>query len=342
MKFLEKFDFCSIRHVFPLLIFGILIGLTVNLLCYKTEYNQMVQNTKEMETNIADLEWDYVQSVLTEDYLAAGEQSKTIAKNIDRDLHSQYPDVSVLRYQMDFHNSVDSPSYIQIFKDNIRGYYMFGIHNDNNDPFIASRKEIVMDLSMNCMPEELPRPWDRETTAHYNKSLAKEAVNMILKKDSSIIYWEYLSSDDPNHYKISKPSMKELRHLFEKEGLEGLKGIEFLAPAYITERGDIFGVDDIDDNGMLADNHKIIVVQEFNLYDQIMSRHQAEFMKYEIYRESVQKDMRHTMVTRTFSVILSTLIIIFVVFILMLLNNRMFHDRSFFDTVEKEGDESQK
>ena len=75
MKFLEKIDFCSIRHVFPLLIFGILIGLTVNLLCYKTEYNQMVQNTKEMETNIADLEWDYVQSVLTEDYLAAGEQS---------------------------------------------------------------------------------------------------------------------------------------------------------------------------------------------------------------------------------------------------------------------------
>ena len=40
-----------------------------------------------------------------------------------------------------------------------------------------------------------------------------------------------------------------------------MENIEFLSAAYITDSGDIFGVDDIDNRGLRQTNHKIIVVE---------------------------------------------------------------------------------
>ena len=43
-----------------------------------------------------------------------------------------------------------------------------------------------------------------------------------------------------------------------------------MVPVYITDTGDIFGQSDIV-QGIHQDTHKFIIIQTFNLYDQIMS-----------------------------------------------------------------------
>lgn len=285
---------------------------------------------QKVDESFNELKWNYIQTVLNEDYLAAGIQSKAMATEISKDILRKYPDMSQLQYQLDFPDKVDNPAYEQIFKDNIRGKYLFNIENDNNDPFVASRNGILMDLSLNCsnVDDEL-RTWNKEIEAQYNKTLAQAAVTLILNKGKGMIYWEYLPSNDPNHYVITYPSTRELQILYQKEGLDGLRNIEFLAPAYITEAGDIFGVDDIGKLGSMNANHKLIVIQGFNLYDQLTTRHAADLSEFDQKREMIHMEMQHTMVLRTFTVVGSSALLLIVVVCLMIFNNRVFHEEGF-------------
>lgn len=304
------------------------------------EYGQIQANMQDADKGYEELKWEYIKTVLTEDYLAAGEQSKAIAGAVSKDLLQKYPDMAQLQYQLDFPDKVDNPAYEQIFKDGIRNKYLFNIENDNNDPFVASRKGILMDLSINCSTQYgVSRVWDSEVAGHYNKPLARMAISEILAKNKGIIFWEYLPSSNPNHYIMTSPSIEELQALYEREGIDGLKTVEFLAPAYITEAGDIFGVEDIGKLGTMNANHKIIVVQGFNLYDQITTRHAGTLSLFDQKREITHMQMVHTMVLRTFTVVGTSAILIIVAIFLMVFNNRMFHEKDFCPCGEnKEGD----
>ena len=64
---------------------------------------------------------------------------------------------------------------------------------------------------------------------------------------------------------------KLLKRIYKEEGLEGLESYQFLVPAYITDDGDIFGQKDVV-KGVIRRNHKLVVIQEYNLYDQITAK----------------------------------------------------------------------
>ena len=69
---------------------------------------------------------------------------------------------------------------------------------------------------------------------------------------------------------ISEMNYTNLEKIYVEEGIEGLKNYQFLVPMYITDTGDIFGQQDIE-HGVRQDTHKFIVIQTFNLYDQLTS-----------------------------------------------------------------------
>ena len=339
MKILKTMSFDSYRRFFPILIMIIVVGLISNIYLYKQEVKQTTTNMNYIGSSIDELQWEFVKGIIQDEYLAAGIQAKMMAERIDRDLKVNYPDISLLRYQLDFPSKVDNAAYTQIFKDDIRGVYFMGVKNDNNDPFIASRGGILMDLSLNCLPESLPRDWDTEFGAHYNKVLAKKSIKSILLKDPKITYWEYIPNDNPDHAVITEPTMENLHKLFLSEGLDGLKGIEFLAPAYITDNGDIFGVDDVNQYGVRSNNHKLIVIQGFNVYDQIKIRHFTAYHQFDERKELILREMQHSTTIRSIVVVFYTISIIAVVFALMLFNNRVFHENGFCPCdKEKEGD----
>ena len=70
--------------------------------------------------------------------------------------------------------------------------------------------------------------------------------------------------------KIKEATYNTLEEVYVNEGIDGLRNYQFLVPVYITDTGDIFGQADTV-QGIKVDNHKFIVIQTFNLYDQLIS-----------------------------------------------------------------------
>jgi hypothetical protein len=113
--------------------------------------------------------------------------------------------------------------------------------------------------------------------ARYNKELTKNAINRILNKDvSKIVGWDIPQEKVTFNY--DDIDMTILKQIYMEKGLKGLSEIEILCPAYITENGDIFGIPDVSNYGKKNDNDKLIIVQRFNIYDQIMDRNKSAFV----------------------------------------------------------------
>ena len=76
----KKLSFQSAGNLFPYLIFGIVLGLFVNIMFFKVEYEQISENIKSTDEIATELQWSYIETVLREDYSAAGIQAKNMAE----------------------------------------------------------------------------------------------------------------------------------------------------------------------------------------------------------------------------------------------------------------------
>ena len=121
------------------------------------------------------------------------------------------------------------------------------------------------------------RSWQESIDRSYNIDLENDAIDKLLNRNSGIIALEsYNLIKNDNHIMINELTYKSLLNVFLEEGVNGLKNYQIFVPYYITDFGDIFGNPDII-HGSKIKNNKLIVVQEFNLYDQIMNRHDDLF-----------------------------------------------------------------
>lgn len=328
-----KPKYATARKIFPFFILAVIVVLCSHVLIFRAQYNQDIEEVSETDQQISNLEWDYIRSVLYEDFLAAQTQSKGVAMQITRDLRAAYPDITVLKSQMENPLAVSNPQYLQIMKNDIRNIYLYNIANDSNDIFICNRDGVIMDLSLSTAGDSYPNTWDKVYARHVNPKLAELAVGQIFDQTEQIIFWQDKApfgvdteGGVKNHYLMEAPTIQELRKLYDNEGLEGLRYIEFLAPAYITTSGDIFGVEDIDIHGVKTVTSKIVVVQTFNLYQQLMTRHSAELARYEAFRQNMVKDRRFVLTEHAFYVIIITILVILTVYFLMAFNNIIFHE----------------
>ena len=152
---------------------------------------------------------------------------------------------------------------------------------------------------------------------HTNKDLANEAIDSIVNpRANREIFWEFLPSSNPNHIMLNKMDMEGLKEVFLMEGLDGLSTYEFLSVSYITERGDVFGVDDVDSVGHTQENDKLIVVQGFNLVDHMkkegythyFDQHRRDFEQYQkeySYRSAVMYAMLILLFAVVFGIFIS-------------------------------------
>ena len=328
----KKFSFKMFRRIFPFVILTMLILLCAYVGYFRSGYIQDMKEVEETNTNISELEWDYIETVLYEDYLAAGEQSHSVAEDIARKIKIAYPDLDVLRAEMNNPFLSPQPKYLVIMKETIRDMYLHNIQDDDNDMFVCDKNGILMDLSLSTASDSYPNNWDSFYERNVNPELAKEAVNMIFTQSSNMIFWvsyPFMDNDDDANlpHVSSVPSIKEVHRLYMENGIESLKYIQFLAPAYITATGDIFGVDDIDFRGIKTNNHKIVVVQTFNLYEQLMSRHARELERFNVFREKTVSERKIALVEHALYIIIVVILIIVLSYFMMLFNNVVFHGK---------------
>ena len=134
---------------------------------------------------------------------------------------------------------------------------------------------IYEDFSYNRAPEDAlseVRDWKYEISHSFNPELEKNAIESLLTHSDDLIVTESInymgSCSTDKHKKISCANYEILKDIYKNEGLEGFKNYQIYVPVYITDSGDIFGKKDIV-QGIRQNTHKLIVVQEFNLYDQV-------------------------------------------------------------------------
>lgn len=232
---------------------------------------------------VNEARWRLVQTVIYENTGKAEMQANEIASGIERDVKVKYlRKYSKLRKELD--NPVGGGDVYVIFSNSVKGKFLNGIKNDNNDPFIANLSGILADKSYNCSVNKESRSWTEEINMHWNIPLAQKTVTRIINHDAGMKLWEFLPPQNDSHKAITSGNMEELYDVFMAEGIEGLSGYEFLSVAYISPDSDIFGVPDITTPGIRVNNHKIIVVQGFNVVD-ILKANYSEKLGYLEYAE---------------------------------------------------------
>ena len=300
-----KLSICSISKILTTLgMIMLVIAALGGYVGYTFLVDLNVDRNRQM-ARVQESEWFFVESIISENYDKAYMEAEGIKRDILVGIGKRYPnDRTELRN--DLSNLSTDGKVFSVFSDSIRGRYLNGIHNDRNDPFIMSSRGMYTDLSLNRAMQlqgdtRVIKDWESEYKLHANPNLMRQAIAAFVERNGTPVFWEYTRSLDPNHISISAMDIKELRLVYYKEGIAGLRTYEFGKAAYIFEHEDLFGVPDGDSKGSFTNNDKVIVVSGFSLYDILTQKYSHTIARYDdMYTEiDIRYDYTRTAIVNT-------------------------------------------
>ena len=150
-----------------------------------------------------------------------------------------------------------------------KNYYFTHVNNRNNDIFICNKDGIVADYSKEAESVYTFIPWDNEIDIRSSTpSIKGEVLNKLL--DSNDIDTIIFKDGGKKVY-----SMDDLKDVYINDRIDGFKDYNVLVPVYISS-----DLKSSSANYNIAmDDYSVIIVQEFNIYDQIMNM-QPDLGKY--------------------------------------------------------------
>lgn len=263
------------------------------------EFIQNLNKAKSEQVHkLKESEWLFIESILKENYDKSHEHAMTIRSEILREIHKEY-ESDKTRLREDLVSSDHNSPVYKVFSSVLRGKYLNSIKNDRNDSFIMSTRGVITDLSIsrairlqnNACAD---RDWVVEGDIHYNKELIRLTIQNIIEKSDKPVFWEFSKPDDINHTYVTNMELTEIRNVYYREGIQGIKNYEFGKAAYIFEHEDLFGTPDVTPLGGYTNNEKLIIVSGFSLYDIIVAKHQPILTNYKDVIEHVEMLYCHT------------------------------------------------
>lgn len=205
-------------------------------------------------------------------------QSYDNCKNVTQDIEEDLRNLDLVKLKEDMDNGIIADEVYDIIETHIRDVSLNGIDNYKNGITVMTQSGVLVDFNYERANGKRVRHWEDEIDNAWNKELEKDAIDKILiHSNKRLIAMEkkYMNED---HIKIPEMTKTNLKKVYMAEGIEGLRNYQFKVACYITEAGDIFGQEDIV-RGIKQDTHKFIIVQEFNLYDQLQQSDPELFEK---------------------------------------------------------------
>lgn len=251
---------------------------TASVFMYKTVTDNLVTNRQDTIDAFKEEQFNIIWSSLETLQLQAEKEVTVISQDIEKDILSLSPE-ELEQLEKDMSNDVVNHNLHKILNDNIKDHSLNGINNHMNGIVVMTTEGYIEDFNYYRTTEKKSnvRSWQESVDRSYNINLDNDAINKLLNRNSGIIALEsYNLTKNDNHIMINELTYESLLKVFLAEGISGLKNYQIFVPYYITDFGDIFGNPDII-HGSKVNNNKLIVVQEFNLYDQIMNRHNDLF-----------------------------------------------------------------
>lgn len=243
-----------------------LILCTLSCGLYKYNMDQTIVSYNNYKDARRDAEWDVIEMYINEMYNNLEKELLDITVDLEISIISDYDNLDDLEKEF---SKEDYSHLYSIIEEKVKNTYLTPVKNDNNDLFVAVRDGIFMDYSISQIPyysdtkTEDFRTWEEYINSSINPTLTRKAVDLILNQSNDVIFNQI--DGDQSFY---SQQLKELKKIYKEKGLEELKNFVFLVPAYITDDGDILGNLDIM-YGHKYNTYKIILVQEFNIYDQL-------------------------------------------------------------------------
>ena len=242
---------------------------------------------------------------------------KIVANSIEDDIMCE-TDLDNLENKLN--SSKDIPEELEtIFRNNIFDKYLLGIENDRNNIFICNKNGILSDYDITSATDSKTRTWEHEINNQYNKKLAKNTIDKILVMDDyGNLVFERKNDCNKKHELYDNVTNENIKKIIINEGLDGLKSYTFLLPVYITNDGDIFGKYDVVGTHKQS-NNKIILIQEYSLYDYIMKmdiEEEINEVARQTYISSIQDQIMSHLYIFAISVIISVVCIIVIISII--------------------------
>lgn len=258
------------KFIFRMIIVVVLVFASTLFACHDLILS--VQDNKNSTIKaFKEEQYKVIWNSLKELQIESRNEVTKVSNDIEDDL-LDLPENSFLKIQNDMSNGTFNETLHNIFVKNTENHNLNNINNHRNGIIIMYNDGYLEDFNYRRAKGENTgsRNWDDTISSSYNSDLEKNAIDKLLNRTSGIIALEsYDLAGNKNHIKIKELNYNTLLNVYLNEGIEGLRNYQILVPYYITDIGDIFGVPDIS-QGIKVKNNKIIVVQEFNLYDQVM------------------------------------------------------------------------
>lgn len=246
----------------------VMILLMSLLLLYNYAISVIRQSNMDAITDLKTENFDNIYQYITELQKDAYDSAREVSVGLEE--YMRGTNLEDLEHQLETGEIGDSLD--TAFHEYTSDIVFNGVDNSRNKFIIATMRGIIHDSNYKRVDGRTSRSWESEIKSSYNSVLEEEAIARLLDRTDKLIITEsvnFLRKDYGDHTKITTATYDSLLEVYLSEGLEGFANYQVFCPVYITNNGDIFGQKDIV-NGIKMENNKIIVIQEFNIYDQIV------------------------------------------------------------------------
>ncbi len=230
-----------------------------------TEFSNTLEDSRKLE------EWNIIEAKLLSTYYTMQENSRFLSQELESDIMRRYSDLNILKAQFEEEN-LDQKFY-NILQDNLgQGTLLNSIYRTNSNILVGTYDGILATFTTDYRSNEknhtggIISDWEHLVERLPNEKLAREAINAILFQNKKLIFLQVSKSPNGDLEENIGMNTNTLKKAFFAYGLEGLKHYSLVSPAFITETGDIFNINDryyMKDNK----NYKLIVTQTLNAYD---------------------------------------------------------------------------
>lgn len=244
------------------------------LLSFGSEYGNLVQ----LKENSEEQHLQQMQTLNRTVYGALVQKSDKklarVTQEIRQDLLEAY-DGNWEQFNYDYDNISEESELVQILNkhiNSIENKYLRDVESDANDMFVLTETQIAADGSADCAAEEgEARIFENEIPKHFNPNLASQAFRQLLDKGDEI-FWQFRNLANAEEPEIAIMKLDDVLDL----PWDKLNDYEFLVAGYIDERADITGQNLVTGTGHRAETRRLIIVQGFNLYEQLQEHHRRE------------------------------------------------------------------
>lgn len=256
-------------RIIPLAVCGMILAASLSIYITISEKEQMIERVSILKEQKERLEWKVVEDIITDSFTNTKKDAKVLALETEYSLRANYSDLDVLEEQFDTYTYSEEFNHILedvLYEDHLvnRSFLtLVGTEKHLITMFSNSKDHILKGINSDTVVD-----WSEIIEMNTNPALAKDSIDAIINKSKHLIFVQNKKSLTGNAEKIKSTNLSELEALYKSDGLDGIKNFSLLAPAYITDTGDLFG---INDTTMLRENenHKMVIVKVINLEDVI-------------------------------------------------------------------------